>query len=540
VSSPDTLADTVENLLRVAIPWPGETTVVETDGLPDVWRPKTLEEFVAATHIGGPQADAMFKAVASQVAEALAERARLTSTPQAVSAIPDGWKLVQPQMVALESGPEPSLREMVRSFYNRHAVINPDAVTEQYFAALAASPECPQAASAEVHACGVCKGLRRIMMAPSTTQLGGEVPCPNCGKDGVWFTTPITTTTQNTGRVDSAVPAHAPIGAGEGRTDAEIVEQANDLAREFYARRGYEVPGGYRFDRATHPHEVEAWDMACLAIEHLTDTDAQSAAEEMDEPAATPLGNADADHSGSGDVGVIPEGMKPWAGGDAAPEDWDGGPVHYANGITARPLDDGDWQRPAETPLIAYTPKGAVMTAPTVSLRAALQLARDLVMCIEQRSYDNHWWVNADDPEMAVCTTLEALDAALAQPAPPTEATEARAREVLAFLRGAGPLEGMWWGERPAGEPAYWWRKHLAVLAPTEATPPQDGVREARRTIEILSRALAWHGDPQRMATTREEWQQEIDAAIAWVKANPEPDRLSFSTFAALSNEVQP
>lgn len=66
-----------------------------------------------------------------------------------------------------------------------------------------------------------------------------------------------------------------------------------------------------------------------------------------------------------------------------------------------------------------------------------------------------------------------------------------------------------------------------AILA---LSPAPDA--DAQRTIEILRRALAWHGDPQRMATTREEWQQEIDAAIHWVKANPEPDRPSFSSFA--------
>lgn len=71
--------------------------------------------------------------------------------------------------------------------------------------------------------------------------------------------------------------------SGAPRTDAEIVEQANDLAREFYARRGYAVPGGYRFHLATHPHEVEAWDMACLAIEILTETDAQAAADNLED-----------------------------------------------------------------------------------------------------------------------------------------------------------------------------------------------------------------------------------------------------------------
>jgi hypothetical protein len=67
----------------------------------------------------------------------------------------------------------------------------------------------------------------------------------------------------------------------------------------------------------------------------------------------------------------------------------------------------------------------------------------------------------------------------------------------------------------------------IAELKVPNAEP--DG---AEKTIAILRRALAWHGDPQRMATTREEWQQEVDAAIVWVKENPEPDRPSFSSWA--------
>ena len=35
--------------------------------------------------------------------------------------------------------------------------------------------------------------------------------------------------------------------------------------------------------------------------------------------------------------GEVPEGMKPWAGSDAAPVDWDGGPVVLRNGSTMFP-----------------------------------------------------------------------------------------------------------------------------------------------------------------------------------------------------------
>lgn len=67
------------------------------------------------------------------------------------------------------------------------------------------------------------------------------------------------------------------------RTDADIVRQTNELARQFYAIRGYVRPDGYRFDRATHPHEQEAWACACLAQRELTETDPEDALEGMDE-----------------------------------------------------------------------------------------------------------------------------------------------------------------------------------------------------------------------------------------------------------------
>ena len=40
-------------------------------------------------------------------------------------------------------------------------------------------------------------------------------------------------------------------------------------------------------------------------------------------------------------------------------------------------------------------------------------LARDLIAVVEQTS-GNVWWVNADDPETAVCDTSTAIDKALA------------------------------------------------------------------------------------------------------------------------------
>lgn len=67
------------------------------------------------------------------------------------------------------------------------------------------------------------------------------------------------------------------------RSDKEIVDQTNELARLLYAIRGYESEKGYRFDAATHPHEVEAWEGACAAQLLLTGTDPDNALANLDD-----------------------------------------------------------------------------------------------------------------------------------------------------------------------------------------------------------------------------------------------------------------
>lgn len=64
--------------------------------------------------------------------------------------------------------------------------------------------------------------------------------------------------------------------------EQEIVERANELAREFYAIMGNRVVPGYRFDRATHPQERMCWQMACKAFEHLQYTDVEDALSELE------------------------------------------------------------------------------------------------------------------------------------------------------------------------------------------------------------------------------------------------------------------
>lgn len=66
------------------------------------------------------------------------------------------------------------------------------------------------------------------------------------------------------------------------RTDQEVIEQTNELARRLYALYGYEVPAGYRFDMATHPMEVACWQGACEAQRMLTQTDPGDALDNLE------------------------------------------------------------------------------------------------------------------------------------------------------------------------------------------------------------------------------------------------------------------
>ncbi|MEX6370510.1 hypothetical protein AB6F62_21240 [Providencia huaxiensis] len=60
-------------------------------------------------------------------------------------------------------------------------------------------------------------------------------------------------------------------------TGRQIVDMANELARAYYERLGYEVPFGYRFDKAVHPQEVALFDMACIAFDALLETSVMDA-----------------------------------------------------------------------------------------------------------------------------------------------------------------------------------------------------------------------------------------------------------------------
>lgn len=70
------------------------------------------------------------------------------------------------------------------------------------------------------------------------------------------------------------------------RTDQEIVDQTNELARLClrFIGTGYEVPEGHKFYEANDPRSQRAWKMACEIQEHMTATDPNDALANIEEP----------------------------------------------------------------------------------------------------------------------------------------------------------------------------------------------------------------------------------------------------------------
>ncbi|MDC4776069.1 hypothetical protein OHV98_17420 [Acinetobacter baumannii] len=60
----------------------------------------------------------------------------------------------------------------------------------------------------------------------------------------------------------------------EPRSVKKIIEQTNELAREFYKEMGYvESRPDFKFYSSQHPTELLMWRFACMAQLELTDTD---------------------------------------------------------------------------------------------------------------------------------------------------------------------------------------------------------------------------------------------------------------------------
>ena len=66
-------------------------------------------------------------------------------------------------------------------------------------------------------------------------------------------------------------------------TAHEVVDEANALAREFYALSGNVVREGYCFELATHPQEQLMWAMAVAAFDRLRATSVDDCLSELTE-----------------------------------------------------------------------------------------------------------------------------------------------------------------------------------------------------------------------------------------------------------------
>ena len=67
------------------------------------------------------------------------------------------------------------------------------------------------------------------------------------------------------------------------KTDQQVVDECNNLARQFYLMHGCEVPDDYKFYTAEHPMEAGCWNMAVLAYDHIEGTDVESALAWLDD-----------------------------------------------------------------------------------------------------------------------------------------------------------------------------------------------------------------------------------------------------------------
>lgn len=77
------------------------------------------------------------------------------------------------------------------------------------------------------------------------------------------------------------------------RTDQEIVDQTNALAKQICDVWGYETPDDYKFYESANPRAETVWSAACKAQEILTQTDVQDALINLEDGAEATVSNAD-------------------------------------------------------------------------------------------------------------------------------------------------------------------------------------------------------------------------------------------------------
>jgi len=129
--------------------------------------------------------------------------------------------------------------------------------------------------------------------------------------------------------------------------------------------------------------------------------------------------------------GEVPEGMVPWAGGDSAPADWDGGPVlnrrgHVVYGMHGQ--SPSRWMHLASIDdIIAYTPSTPVQSAGEATPPAPASVAdeaseRKRAMAIIAKSWADRGF--PDSAEQIAAEDVWVVDAMLAFAARPAGEVE--------------------------------------------------------------------------------------------------------------------
>lgn len=67
------------------------------------------------------------------------------------------------------------------------------------------------------------------------------------------------------------------------RTSKQIIAECNSLASMFYQMRGRIERPRFKFYEATHPEEVECWEFACYAYDHIEGTDVQDIVDNLEQ-----------------------------------------------------------------------------------------------------------------------------------------------------------------------------------------------------------------------------------------------------------------
>lgn len=67
------------------------------------------------------------------------------------------------------------------------------------------------------------------------------------------------------------------------KTERQIVDDCNALARQFYKMQGCEVPDDFKFYESRHPMEQGCWNLAVLAYDHIEGTDVEDALAQVED-----------------------------------------------------------------------------------------------------------------------------------------------------------------------------------------------------------------------------------------------------------------